>query len=60
MTDAGAGILLLLGTMSAHTGDKARFNKDRKRKIARKAAMRILRAELLKPVVAAVPAVSST
>ena len=35
--------------MSAHTGDKARFNKDRKRKVARKAALRILRATMLKP-----------
>ena len=42
--------------MSAHTGDKSRFNNDRKRKIARKAALRLLRATLLKPAAPAVPA----
>lgn len=44
--------------MSAYTGDKARFNKDRKRKVARKAALRILRASLLKPDTASVPQVA--
>ena len=44
--------------MSAHTGDKARFNKDRKRKIARKAALRILRATMLKPAGDPAPALT--
>ena len=46
--------------MSAHTGDKARFNKDRKRKVARKAALRILRATMLKPADAPAPALAAT
>lgn len=45
--------------MSAHTGDKSRFNNDRKRKVARKAALRLLRAAIIKPV-ALVPVPAAT
>ena len=38
--------------MSAHTGDKARFNNNRKRKAARKLALKDLRATMITPATA--------
>ena len=49
-TDGGAGTLLLLGTtMSAINGDKARFHRERKGKLARRERSKAIRAKLAPP-----------